>query len=57
MDDETRYNSLTNPQRASHAQRNARRTVVRPEARPRCNGLLQLQWRALIGSHGRARPA
>ena len=57
MDDETRYNSLTSLQRASHAQDNARRTVVRPEARPRCNGLLRVQWRALSESHGRARPA
>ena len=50
MDDEARYSSLTSPQRASLAQNHARRTAVRPEARPSCVGLLQMKWRALIKS-------
>ena len=53
LDNETRYNSLTNNlHQASHAQNNARRTAVRPEARPSCNCLLKVQWRALVESNG-----
>ena len=57
MSEDKGNNSLTNLQRTTHAQNNARRTIVNVEARPSCNALLIVQWHALIESHGRVRPA